>query len=156
MAQGLTDKTKAILAAYLSQIRGLPNETAKRERFAALLGELFPGSSKLMTYAAGAETSIRIDIGAGQKKGFIDTYYGNAVIEFEASLKATGKHAEEQLREYVAGVWAKEGPSRPLIAIASDGVIWRTYRPTLTKGKPKAENVDLELIRDFTLTDATL
>jgi hypothetical protein len=129
MAQGLTPKTEGILSAYLSQVRSLPKETARRERFAALLGELFPGSTKLMTYAAGAETSIRIDIGTAQKKGSIDTYYGNALIEFEASLKATGNHAEEQLREYVAGVWLKEATSRPLIAIASDGVIWRTYRP---------------------------
>jgi hypothetical protein len=157
MAQILTDRTKGILSAYLSQVRNLPNERAKRERFAALLGELFPGSTRLMTYAAGVEKTIRIDIGAETKRGFIDSYYGNAVIEFENSLKATGKHAEEQLNEYVAGVWAKEGTARPLIAIASDGVVWRTYHPTLTvKGKPKAENVSLELIRDFTLADITL
>jgi hypothetical protein len=155
MAEILPDKFKGVLGAYLSQVRTLPNETAKRERFAALLGELYPASKKLMDYAAGAETSIRFDIGAEQKKGRIDTYYGNAVIEFEASLKATGKHAEEQLRNYVAGVWAKEGTKRPLIAISSDGVAWRTYKPSL-KGKPTAENVALDQIREFSLTDATL
>ena len=54
-------------------------------------------------------------------------------------------------------MWAKEGISRPLIAIAADGLVWRTYRPLLTgKGKPKAENVTLETIRELTLSEATL
>jgi hypothetical protein len=157
--QILDDKTKAALSTYLTNVRSLPNESAKTHRFAALIGELFPASKASATFAEGVEKVIRLDTAASKKKhGFIDSYYGNAVIEFENSLKATGNDAERQLREYVAGVWAGEGKSpRPLVAIASDSITWRTYRPTLTgKGTPKAENVSLERIREFTLSEATL
>jgi hypothetical protein len=142
MPERLDEKTKTALRSYLSDVRASPNEWATTHRFATLIGELFPGSPASKEFAAGVEKFIRIDTAAGEKRGRIDSYYGNAVIEFERSLKATGARAEQQLREYVSGVWAKEAkPPRPLIAIASDGICWRTYRPTLVSGnggKPKA------------------
>src|SRR5439155_20664481 len=110
------DRTKSAMIRYLADVRSLPNESAKTHRFSALIGEVFPGTSAPTDFAAGVEKIIRIDTAAGQKRGRIDSYYGNAVIEFENSLKATGKEAERQLREYVSGVWAKEGKNqRPLI-----------------------------------------
>jgi len=52
-----------------------------------LIGELFPASKASATFAQGVEKVIRLDTAAGKKKhGFIDSYYGNAVIEFENSL----------------------------------------------------------------------
>jgi len=160
MPERLEEKTKAALRSYLSDVRASPNEWATTHRFATLIGELFPGSPASKEFAAGVEKCIRIDTAAGEKRGRIDSYYGNAVIEFERSLKATGARAEQQLREYIAGVWAKEAkPPRPLIAIASDGVCWRTYRPTLASGnggKPKAEDVELEPLRELVLSEKTL
>ena len=160
MSERLDEKTKAALRSYLADVRSLPNESAKTHRFATLIGELFPGSSAVTEFAAGVEKLIRIDTAAGQKRGRIDTYYGNAVIEFENSLRATGKEAEHQLRGYVSGVWAKEGKTpRPLVAIASDGIKWLTYRPTLSsdgRSKPRAEDVELEPLRELTLSERTL
>lgn len=150
-------QTKAILTEYLANIRDLSNESAKTSRFSALIEALFPRSPATRHFAAGVEKIVRVDTAKGQKRGYIDSYYGNAVIEFENSLKATGTHAEQQLREYVAGVWAEEGTKRPLIAIASDGISWKTYRPRLGPGKtPTAEHVKLEELRSLTLSDATL
>ena len=160
MSQRLDDKTKAALLSYLRDVRTLPNEAAKTTRFAVLIGELFPGTSAVKDFAAGIEKVIRIDTATGPKRGRIDSYYGNAVIEFENSLKATGLQAEQQLRGYIAGVWAKEGRApRPLTAIASDGIVWRTYRPSLapdSKGKPQPDAVTLEPLRDLTLAENTL
>lgn len=160
MSERLDEKTKSALIRYLTDIRSLPNESAKTHRFSAVIGELFPGTSASTDFAAGVEKIIRIDTTAGKKTGRIDSYYGNAVIEFENSLKATAKEAERQLRAYVSGVWAKEGtPTRPLIAIASDGLSWKIYRPNLvskTKGKPKAEDIGLEELREITLSEKTL
>ncbi len=100
MAQILDEKTRLVLASYLADIRSLPNEAAKTHRFAALIGELFPKSSASATFAKGVEKVIRIDTAAGKKKhGFIDSYYGNAVIEFENSLKATGAEAGTTRRD---------------------------------------------------------
>lgn len=157
VTQRLDEKTKSTLLSYLADVRQLPNESAKTHRFAGLIEALFPGSRASTHFAAGVEKIVRIDTAKGQKRGRIDSYYGNAVIEFENSLKATGAEAAHQLREYVAGVWSMEGSTRPLIAIASDGVSWKTYRPNLGAGKkPTAENVNLEELRSLTVSETTL
>lgn len=154
----LDERTKTHLSNYLSDVRNLPNESAKTVRFATLLGALFPDPSISSAFAAGVERPVlRIDTAKGPKRGRIDAYYGNAVIEFENSLKVTGDHAEEQLREYVSGIWQKER-SRPLLAIASDGQVWRTYRPRWngTGKTPKAEEIELEMLREIQLSERTL
>src|SRR3989442_9539337 len=104
MSVRITDRITESLRSYLTDVRTLPNEAAKTHRFSALVAELFPGSSATSHLAAGIEKVVRIDTQAGRKRGRIDSYYGNAVIEFENSLRATGTEAERQLREYVAGV----------------------------------------------------
>jgi hypothetical protein len=158
--QQLDDKTHAILLSFLRDLKELPNEAAKRTRFAVLIGELFPGSKAVTKFPEGTERIVRIDTALGQKSGRMDSYYGNAVIEFEKSLKATGKEAESQLQEYTAGLWSSEPmPPRPLIAIASDGVTWRVYLPRLSdkgKGKIKPEDIELELTRELLVTEDTL
>jgi type I restriction-modification system DNA methylase subunit len=160
MAESLDSSTKQLLAGYLAEVRELPNESAKTHRFIALVGQAFPGSAIISKLTAGIEKAIRIQLPERVKKGHIDSYFGNAVIEFECSLKATGKVAEQQLREYCAGVWAKEGkPYRPLLAIASDGVVWRTYRPSLPSNleePPRPGDVSLELLRELVVTDSDL
>jgi len=155
--ESLDQPTNAALLSYLKDVRKLPNERAKSHRFAALMGELYGHEPQVTALAAGIEKFIRIDTTAGQKRGFIDSYFGNAVIEFENSLKATGAEAEKQLREYTAGVWAKEG-YRTLIAIATDGVVWKSYRPRLLKnqGTPQPQDVELDLLREFTVSEDTL
>jgi hypothetical protein len=88
----------------------------------------------------------------GQKRGRADAYYGNAIIEFEKSLAATLEEAKRQLCEYVAGVWQKENRKslRPLLAVASDGIRWISYRPVLPDGEgPTPESVVLDELRDF-------
>lgn len=149
-----------ILAKYLQDIRTLPNESAKTHRFAMLLGELYLDPHLTKSYTSNIEKRIlRIDTVHGAKKGRVDAYHGNAVIEFENSLKKTGEHAKGQLREYVSGIWNSE-PSkrRSLLAIATDGIVWQTYRPSSQgneKTKVSASDVHLELLREFTLSRNT-
>ena len=153
----LTDETRRHLKTYLADVTGAPSEIGKREAFNTLLGRLFPGSDTPGRVAAGAEHSVRIDLGGGRsRRGSIDTFHGNAVIEFERSLAATGRHALDQLREYSAGVWSQEPmPHRPLLAVATDGLRWQTFRPTLAdndKRTPTPADVALgEPLRDFDL-----
>jgi SAM-dependent methyltransferase len=158
--QRLDDRTRNILTGFLRDVRELPNESAKRARFAALLGELFPGSKAVTKFPEGTEKIVRIDMAAGKKRGRIDSYYGNAVIEFENSLKATGTEAERQVREYVAGQWSSEPkPPRPLLAVTSDGLVWRTYLPRLQetgKNKITPDDVVLEPTRELIVSEDTL
>src|SRR5260221_13540180 len=103
MPQILEARSKDVVRKYLRDVKGLPNESAKRSRFAALIAELFPGTNASTEYARGVEKLIRIQQPTGVKRGRADAYYGNAIIEFEKSLEATLSEAEGQLREYVAG-----------------------------------------------------
>src|SRR4029453_5608252 len=105
------------------------------------------------------EKLIRIDTAAGEKRGRIDAYHGNAIIEFEKSLKATKAEAEKQLKEYTGGVWKKSKGRRPLLCIASDGLTWITYRPSLREGvrsKITADDVLLEELRPIEVTEQTV
>jgi len=159
MPETLEPKVKETLRAYAREVKTLPNEAAKRSRFASVIAELFPGTNAVSDFSRGVEKLIRIDRAAGQKRGRADAYYGNAIIEFEKSLSATLEEAKRQLCEYVAGTWQKEKREslRPLLAIATDGIRWIRYRPVLPEGKePKPENVVLDELRDFKLTDETL
>jgi methylase of polypeptide subunit release factors len=159
MPEILEQRTKDILKQYLHDLKGLHNESAKRSRFHATLAELFPGSNAISDYARGVEKLIRIQQPTGVKRGRADACYGNAIIEFENSLKATLSEAEVQLREYVAGTWQKQNDEVPrsILAIASDGIEWRLYRPVLAAGeRPSPETVTLELIRPFKLTEKSL
>ncbi|HEV2202429.1 MAG TPA: N-6 DNA methylase [Bryobacteraceae bacterium] len=160
MSDSLDVNTKQLLAHYLVEVRALPNESAKTHRFVALVGQAFPGSAVISKLTAGIEKAIRIQLPERAKRGRIDSYFGNAVIEFEYSLKTTGEVAEHQLREYCAGVWTNEGrPHRPLLAVASDGVVWKTYRPSLPSNleePPQPGDVTLELLRELNVTDSNL
>jgi type I restriction-modification system DNA methylase subunit len=154
------ETTKA-LTSFLKDVEQLSNESSKTHRFIALVSELFP-KNIVSVISSGIEKKVlRIDDKQQIKRGSIDSYFGNAVIEFENSLKITGEHAEEQLKGYVAGIWQsetneKETSFRPLIAIASDAITWRVYRPyliSMEKGTPK---VGLELSRQIVLSQENL
>jgi hypothetical protein len=156
----LDPKTRGALSRFVSEVAGLPNEAAKTSRFIALVAELFPGTKAINRLAEGIEKAVRISHFEGEKRGRIDAYYGNAVVEFEKSMRATGHVAIQQLQEYSAGIWAQEGyPFRPLLAIATDGIVWETYRPKLPPGmkrKPLASDVELELLSTMHLSERTI
>lgn len=74
MPERLDEKTKTALRSYLNDVRSSPNEWATTHRFAALIGELFPGSPASKEFAAGVEKFIRIDTAAGRNAdGLIPT-----------------------------------------------------------------------------------
>ena len=155
----LDDSTRRTLSRYLADVRQLPNESAKTHRFSALVSELFPGSAAPTEFAAGVEKLVRISTAAGgTKRGFVDAYHGNAIIEFENSLKATEAHALDQLREYTSALWNTEGRGRQFVCVLSDGINWKTYRPTAkpAKGKFTPGDVELQELRVLTLADDTL
>lgn len=158
--EGLDAPTRAILENYVRAVRELPNESAKTHRFAALVGELFPGSNVNIEVAQGIEKRLRIDLGTRKKTGRIDAYFGNAVIEFEKTLAATHATALQQLKEYAAGVWAEEQPPyRRLLCIATDGIYWETFLPRYTgdgKSAPTPAEIELDELREFVVTPQTL
>lgn len=160
-ADGLDTKTRDSILSFVRDVRSLPNEAAKTHRFFGLVGDLFPTSNVLTRLAEGVERAVRVvKPEGGDARGRIDAYHGNAIIEFENSLRASGATAIRQLKEYAAGIWAEEKqPRRPLLCIAADGIVWQVYRPRLRDGaspKPGPEHVELELLRTLTLSEDTV
>src|SRR6267154_831668 len=109
---GLDARTHRTLTQYLHDISDLPNESAKTHRFAGLISDLFPGTDAPTRFAAGIEKVVHIDLPTRMKVGSIDAYYGNVIVEFEKSLRATEEEAKAQLREYALGV-LEEGKKSP-------------------------------------------
>lgn len=140
----LDQATFAKLEDFRDRVAKLPNESAKTHAFIALTAELFTGSGIAARLAEGIEKVVRI--ASGRRR--IDSYFGNAVIEFEKDLGVSLKTAIGQLREQAAGLWnGEEDPGRGLLCIASDGIRWETYRaePVTGAAAPYGPN-DVELI----------
>ncbi len=137
-----------LIARFQSELKGSDlKEAPRRDKFLLLLQALFPSSvEELSRYTDGIETSVSMPTSGAQiiRKGSIDAYYGDLVIEFERSLSSKREEAEGQLRSYCAGLWNGENPRRSYICIASDGLQWITYHPRAEKAADlQAEDVDL-------------
>ena len=156
----LDHETLGRLERFRTEVGALPNESAKTHRFMALVAELFSGSNIVAKLAGGIEKVVRIP--AGHRR--IDSYFGNAVIEFEKSLDVSLDTAISQLREQAAGLWnGEETSERPLLCIASDGLRWETYQATLKAPSPAPaprllgpEDVELEHLQTLRLTPDSL
>lgn len=151
----MDETTRDILSRYMEDTKSLPNESAKTHRFAGLVSELFPGTKAPTLLAEGIEKVVRVDTSEGTKRRRIDDYYGNAVIEFENSLRATEGVAKQQLREQVSGLW-RGGDKRPLLCVASDGINWKTFRPRSDQASPGPDEIELIPLREFALSSQTL
>ena len=109
-------------------------------------------------FAAGVAKLVRIDTaGGGSKRGFVDAYYGSSNLR--THLKPRKAHALEQLREYTSPLWNREGRGRrQFVCVLSDGIDWKTCRPTAnaTKGKLIPEDIELQELRANSLQLSTI
>lgn len=126
---------KEQIGEYLSGIRQAQTEEAKKLRFQNLLNRLFKDSTEAQSVVdqmalGGERTIFNIPRKGSPKTGYADIAYSNVIIEWERDLAKTGRHAEDQLAEYLAGKW-HSGDRFDYTLIATDGRIWRTYAPDL-------------------------
>ena len=138
---------QAIQKYYLDITNTDLKETPRKEKFLALLKDLFPNCvDEIQKYTDGSEAGVKIHVtGSGIiKNGRIDAFFGDLIIEFERSIPTKRSEAERQLREYCAGLWSAETRRRPYICIATDGVTWITYYPeSSTAGNLAASDIEL-------------
>ena len=108
------------------------------------------GDTTLATdMALGAEHRVRFKATGVVRRGFVDSFYENLIIEFEPALEPNRDHALDQLRNYVSGAWREDGSTRrPYQAVVSDGRSWEVYAPSLVEptAGPTAENIQLQLL----------
>lgn len=132
------------LERYINSVEDLKSEAARSHRFAQLLQELFrqePGF--IEQYAQGIEQVVRVRQKDRLLRGKVDNLFGNLVIEFEVDLERKRTEAEQQLQRYVYILWAQEPTEAktPYLCIATDGVQFSTYTPTLAD-----DSVQLQLL----------
>ncbi len=140
---------------YLGGLRQANSEEAKKLRFQNLLSRLFQDSQAAKDVVnklahGGEKTIFNIPRPGTLKTGFADIAYSNVIIEWEKDLAKTGRHAEDQLAEYLAGSW-HSGERYDYILIATDGRIWRTYAPNLEVllGQATPNRTALRKVEDF-------
>ena len=143
------------IADYLGGLRQANSEEAKKLRFQNLLSRLFQDSQAARNVVnqlaqGGEKTIFNIPRRGAPKTGFADIAYSNVIIEWEKDLAKTGKHAEDQLAEYLAGSW-HSGERYDYVLIATDGRIWRTYAPNLELllGQETPNRDALRKVEDF-------
>lgn len=153
MKQFNEDIRKRIIG-YLEGIPTCRNETARKERFISLISQIFPKHSKeIFNLTEGADKFLKVQIGSTGKSdwGFVDSLYGNLVIEFEHKLPKMLAIAEEQLKDYVAKLWSAQKAKQSFLCVASDGVYWVIYTPILntsTLSKAQISPKDVELVKN--------
>ena len=130
-----TSKVSEEIVSYLAGVKAANSEEAKKLRFQNLLSRLFKDSAAsralIDQMAAGGEKTIfNIPRKGTPKTGYADIAYSNVIIEWEKDLAKTGRHAEDQLAEYLAGKW-HSGERYDFVLIATDGSVWRSYAPDL-------------------------
>ena len=115
---------------YLAGVRAAHSEEAKKLRFQNLINRLFKDSAAARAVIdqmahGGEKTIFNIPRKGAPKTGYADIAYNNVIIEWEKDLAKTGRHAEDQLAEYLAGKW-HSGERYTYSLIATDGRVWRT------------------------------
>jgi len=143
-----------IVARYIAEMGKLVGESARSHRFSVLLSDLLGCQPALLEdYFPGIEKDLRVRHKDRILRGRADTLFGNVIIEFESQIPRNLAQAESQLKRYVAIVWSNERPEerRPYLCIATDGVRFRTYSPSLADPKApevSADDVHLELLEE--------
>ena len=150
-------KVSEEIVDYLVALKGANSEEAKKLRFQNLLLRLFKDSAQSRSVvdqmaAGGEKTIFNIPRPGVPKRGYADIAYGNVIIEWEKDLAKTGRHAEDQLAEYLTGKW-HSGERYDFVLIATDGRIWRSYAPDidLLLGQQTPTRLGLRKIEDFEL-----
>jgi len=153
------EKYLEAIQRYCTDLKGSSlKETPRKEKFLVLLTELFPTAvEEIRKYTDGAECPVRMQTTGHEiiKTGSIDAFFGDLIVEFERTLPAKKSEAEQQLREYCAGLWSSETVKRQYICIATDGIAWHTYFPASSKTSDiRPEDVELTEKESLVLNDS--
>lgn len=112
-----------LIAEFFQHLRKANSEEARKQLFFTILTQLFADPDSLRRIRdmnLGAERTVfEIPLPDRLKTGKADTQTRNVLIEFEKDMRRTGAHAEDQLREYVAGNW-RSGEGFDFTLIATD------------------------------------
>ncbi len=133
----MSDHRIELINHYRQKVKSAHKELTKKEAFKDLLNRLYAGEKEIEDIidkiTEGSEfTILNIPRKDRLHRGSADTLYSNIIIEFEKDLKASLKHAEEQLAGYLLGQFKScEGYNFTLIA--SDCIAWKVFSPDISQ-----------------------
>jgi len=116
---------------YLDNVSKATTEPSKTYLFLKFISDVFGGinadyAEKLLPEL---EKYIKVKHGTVAVTGRVDVFLGNLIIEFESDLTSTLQEAEDQLKRYIAILWSEKKHRIEWLALASDGINFRVYRP---------------------------
>lgn len=138
--------------AFLGTTADAMNETTVREAFVALAASAFDDQAFVRELALGAEHAVSFRQSGLIRRGRVDSFVDNVLIEFKLDVNTQRERWLEQLRGYVAGAWRDDGGyQRSYLAVLTDGQNWRVYATAPLEGSAEAttENVGLTLIDEW-------
>lgn len=138
MSKAFRDYFKALTAAV--------NETQRREAFIVLATKEFNDLDLATKLALGAEHKVSFERQGVIRRGSVDAFFGNFIIEFKKDITKREAESLDQLRAYANGAWTEDGHSkRAYVAVLTDGARWRVFTPlsSLPEGVPSADSIDL-------------
>jgi len=144
-----------LVAEFRLKIKAANKEFTKKEIFKDLLHRLYPNNTEIGSIidsiSQGSEYTV-LNIPRGNKlhRGSADTLYNKIIIEFEANLSKTEKHAKEQLAGYLLGQF-NSGEGYNYTLIASDFIQWKVFAPDTHQ----IANLDRLLESELTLIENT-
>jgi len=106
------------------------NETKIRDNFTSYLRNMFPSSSKWVSYhIEGAETHVHLIRNNRSISGFIDNCIDSIAIEYEKNLtiKAIFDEGYRQVKEYCAALVRENVSMDMILGVLSDTLNWYVY-----------------------------
>ncbi|MEZ4526137.1 MAG: hypothetical protein R2941_09490 [Desulfobacterales bacterium] len=133
----MSNQREELINSYRKKVASANREAVKREAFKDLLNRLYAGQREIEDIidriTAGSESAV-LNIPRKDRlhRGSADTLYNCIIIEFENSLKASLKHAKEQLTGYLLGQF-RSGEGYNFTLIASDCITWKVFAPDVSQ-----------------------
>lgn len=142
----MTEDALSPFETFLSTTEEAVNETQRREAFIILAATGFGDSTLATDMALGAEYRMQFQNSGLIRRGFVDSFYENLIIEFKHDLDADRTDALQKLQNYTAGAWKEDGSTeRHYVAVATDGLRWEVYSPTTSQAIDDLDARDVEL-----------
>ena len=144
------------LPGYVVNVLNANTESTKAFCFLELARAVFSGISvgEPTRLIPDLEHSVQARAGAVLVKGRIDALLGNLVIEFKIDLdEARLSQAKDQLRKYIAALWAIDKQRTNYMLMASDGLHFEVFKPTAPASiqEPRPDQIALERLNSVDL-----
>lgn len=149
---------------FLQSARGLvaggANEAVVRKKLEQYLPQIFPDQPWwVRMHAEGAESHTKFEKDGSLRHGFVDTLIGATAVEYEPNLTKLGvdEHAQDQVRDYVAGQVNGNVSIDIIVGVTSDTIRWKAFRPKIVVGNENKRpvgrlDIELEVIDAIDLT----